>query len=183
MSGAVIKQKSMVPLAVIAETFAVVGDDCNKRSVPDAIGFERCAKVCDQVVDKTYFGVVGATREMIAPSLRRKIRSVQIVKVHEGEERPAFHISNPLFCSSCDAITSNLNGSGVFSLVLMKVKAAPIFVESAIQPKTTIQIERSYKCTGGVTVFAEVFSYGRNCRTQDIAVVVNAVLARVHSRE
>ena len=81
-----VQQEAVLGLAVIAESFAVVGDDDHDRAIEDAARGKPIEKAAHELVRVGDLAVVGLRHRV---RRRRRVRRVRLVEVQEREQRLA----------------------------------------------------------------------------------------------
>ena len=79
-----VEEQAVLGFAVIAEPFAMIGDDRDDRAVEDAARWRPSEKAPDELVGVRDLAVVGRSHRVRG---RRRVRRVRLVEVQEHEQR------------------------------------------------------------------------------------------------
>ena len=141
VGGAAIEQETVIEFAVVAQPFTVVSGDNQEGMVRNAFVDQTLPKLLNQVIDVGQFTIVDPCGEARPPGCGQKKRAVQIIEMDKRKETACATVADPFGRSLLDAVTANLNRSGVCPGESIQGEISPIFVKSACQAKATIQNE------------------------------------------
>ncbi len=168
-----IQQRPVLCFAVIAEPFAVVGDDDDRRrSGHDAI--ERLDQPSKLLVHRRHFAEVRRRRVPRAVRLGRRVRRVRIVVVHPQKERLRGRRAKLAECRVGRVLRGALGLAGRTLVV------EPI--ESTREAKSPGERERRHERGGAVARLVEPFSEHRPIGRHVPGVFMEPVTGRIETR-
>jgi hypothetical protein len=151
MHGALINKESMHAFAVIAQPFAMIGGEDQKRAVKQLAIRKKFPEASQSFVDIGEFTVVGGAVKSLLKLARQIVRSVQVVEVQENEKGRGRVFVNPLACRLDDILGGPLEIAGVAPRIQAEIERAVVVVESLIQSKPAIEREAADECRSPVT--------------------------------
>ena len=180
---AVVDEKAVLLLAVFAERLAVIGHDHDNRAIETSGRFELLQQTSDQRVGGRNLTVVRPLRRCREPRsirLRRRIRTVGIVKVHPREERRLSIAIEP-----CERVIDDFAAGTLrrvepgAHLEFREIEVVEILVEALSDAPASIEDERSDEAAGAIAAgFHRLGQRGQLVVDIEAAVVAHAVKPR-----
>ncbi len=155
--GALVDEIPVAGLAVVAQAFAVIGEQHHQRTLPPSARHQSLLQLADQVVQVFDLRIVAGGVRQTRTRRRVAVRRMQIKEMQEGENRLVMVLAEPLARGPDHQgpIAAGTSGKYVVRTIRGRAEGAVIEIEALVEAQPPVEEHAAYEGRRPVAVTAQ----------------------------